>query len=688
MVKRCLLGLLLAAGTILGRGWAGELAQELPASTVFYLKLDVEAILTQGERFVRLVDPALGESVRAQCREIQSCLKDWATSQETDPALVDRLTKTQAYLVVLRRTESLVSACDPRNGSPPLRNVPEASAQAKTRPAAEENPVVGGDAMEQEPGAAEPATSESRYSTSLVIATEPDVAADCLKEITAYFDRGKAKDPGNAACEYESLPGEPGVLIRIPDTNAVMGCIGRYIVASTDKPVDLWNTLRAQPRPNLAGEALFQRYDRRDVLDNFRVLVNLAHLVRQIEGVLGQNLEEAKREALAVVQPASGEQLAPVPSAALAQARRLNSLFQFFKETFSLDRLGLAGISSGFIVEEGSVLSDFRMSLEVNPPVGPALQNLLDGGARFQAPKFDAREKIALMGRLGAQKVYDAVVQALDAESGQVFQIAMLAMKIRTGHDLGDIVSQLAGDFYLFVDVAEGASGGSELPSSSSGEITRSPQGPVFPFTIVFGLADPGVFAPLFSDLATRLSQEKKLERYWIKRSYEGTDIYLAGKDVSDPQAEPDGIASFAVVHAGRYLCVGGWNDVTDFLRRTRTAEERGEMAAEVEPAPGGQEDNLRCIVPRTFLLRLQALREKTGQEAAHREMLRRISGIKLPGGDPALDGRLQAALAGLYDDWILLREKSRPMLRDVVFHGRFDGACYEIQSRNVLSKD
>ncbi|MFO7955921.1 MAG: hypothetical protein R6X33_02345 [Candidatus Brocadiia bacterium] len=174
------------------------------------------------------------------------------------------------------------------------------------------------------------------------------------------------------------------------------------------------------------------------------------------------------------------------------------------------------------------------------------------------------------------------------------------------------------------------------------------------------------------------------------KRTYQETDVYCFGADAAREENYPDGVTSFAVVVVERYLTLGGWEKVTDLIRRTRAAGASADESLR-EIVENNREANMIAVVPRAFREKMQekvqAAQEEAGMDAFDM-MLQRLRVAEFNLEDPEMEQEIKASLEELLKAMRALNEKSQHLMPErSVVTGKHQDNFYEVRTENEIVK-
>ena len=638
---------------------AAELAEKLPADkTIVYGRLDVGRILGESGKYLLFLDAESGARVVFQVKELHKLLKEVAAEQDMQAKILDATAGLKVHFVLTAKDE------------------PEIKTHTYKSP--KWNPETG----EPIPGEFEEETytTKEEYNFSLVLDTTPDVAADFLKQFKAMLVRKKENDPGAEGPAYKEVEVDQGEMISDGDDGSTVGQLGGYVVISDGKPNELWAALTAGPAKPLAESALYRRFaGEAGEAPLAMLLVNIESLVVKAEQSLRDELAEAKKAA-----GDGGEE----GQWMVDFARESLQSFLNAKKVFSLDKIKAAGFNARLSVKDGEVVSEWTGALQVSDPVSTALKMILDGGRKFELPAIGEREAMCLMFRLGAQEVFDEYLKVMGEEDRKFYNEAMAEMKQEVGCDISEILKQLAGDFYVFLDLVNKEHEVMDW-NEETGEIeTKKVTEPLPEFLVLLGLKDREACAEMISKIFTTLSTQPEGGQFVRKRTYQETDVYLIGDGVGREDAKPDGINAFAVVLVGRCLSFGTWDDVTALIRKARAADAGGDNGALTAAVGRHKDANVLLAMPKKFNAKVQKMIQEDAGEDPVEMALESLEMMALPIENEEIQTKVKDSLKALLEEIKTLQAKALELSPEVIVgHGQYQEGFYEFKIGTKLKK-
>ncbi len=652
------------------------LASRLPAdTTIVYCGVDLERGLDISERMLRFVDAEAGGKVAYEVSNLYGMIREMFSNYGFEPALLDRIGETKAYLVMMRKSE------------------PVTTTTMQQRPVFDEDfmPVPG--ETEEYP------VTKTRYFTLSLLIAAPDegLAAGLHEAVTAVMRQQAERNPDVRELQRSDLDVPQGTLVQYGDGAFTLGQIGSYVVWSAGEPEELWQALMAPQAQTVATEPAHQRLQQgTGPRPQFLGMLNARALLDMAEEQLQVSVQQAQE---AVAAGEGSDDPWANPQIRLQQAMMAAQAYQTAKQMFSLDKIGWLAASATAEVGDRVASSESRVVMSHGAPISQVLAEILDGAGTFQPPPVREEDALCLMQRVDAKAVYDAVVQHLQASPGQAmmqFQMAMQMMKMQVGVDLSDVFGMLAPDRYFFVryverDMSKLLGAGAPAQPEQSGMVMPMPQ-----VTVLLGLRDATGATSVLDTVFTRLSTNPQASSWVKKRSYQGSDVYCLGSGVTQADAYPDGLTSFALAVAGRHLTLGSWDKVTDVLRRIK-AESGGVDADLMRIVQQHPEANLLVVVPGEFQ---EHMRELSGRHRKRMSQMMPLAGGSmyrfvaeqilegLPIEEPQMKERMQTSLAELMDALETVQDSIVHMLPDyTVMTGTHRGNFYEIYSPSEMRK-
>jgi len=659
------------------RSTGDVLARSLPADeTVFYLELDVNALLEEGEKMAKFIDLDAGGKLVYQVNNLYGLLRELCARHEFEPKLFENVADVEVYLAVLAKDEPEVTVHTYKT--------------PKWNPETWE-PIEG--EFEEHTY-----TQTKRYVFS-VLARVPDeeTAVDFLEEIKALVDREAEKEPGLEGPVRTDIEVERGELIGVPGQDVTFGRLGSYIILSSGNPRELWAALMAPPVKALSDTPLYRRMTGGAQRPQMLMLVNLQTFIRQGEDGLKKKLEEAQKKcAEKFASSGGGESVFDEDMFALMMAQAQYKAFMLFKELFSLDKCEQVGASAFFAADGERVVSGFTGLFSHGERISPVLEELLTGSGSFVLPNTGKSEDICVMYRADLGKIYDVVTNTIRASDPQMmgsFDQGMLQMKERFGVDLGEVLGLLAQDMYLFVNIVKKEMEIPELVEfdEETGEPTFETKKRMMMLpevTMLWGVRDPRAARNTLSAVLTRMSTDPEFNETVKKRTYQETDVFCVGADVAEEDTYPDGLTSFAVVVVDRYLSFGSWDHITGLIRRMAAGQ--GGVDSELQSVVESYgNSNLLVVVPVAFQEKFQKLAESDEvMGSAFDQLLEALEALELDVEDVELAERLKASLRELILTLKTLDEKGRTLAQERgLLSGTHKGLFYELEAESEVSR-
>lgn len=680
MRRRALHIIVIALITVCSVAAAAErdtgLAGRLPADrTMFYAHVDLDSLLSAGERSVQFIDEEAGGKIVYQTENLYGLLRELAANYRFEPALLDHIREADLSIVSMLKDEPEVTS----------RTVEFPSFDPETG-----EPIEG--EMEEHTF-----TRTSYFTTSLVVrAPDADMAADFLEQFRGFFDFIKESDPEMQDVQRREIEVEQGELIGFSDGAQTVGRLDEYIVLSDANPEQLWGALMATPAATLDQAPVYGRMVAVENSPHAFGMLNLQVLVKRWQDTVERNLENAREQSGAEAQSEGQPNRQQIE---LMMAQQAYSTFQLMHELMSLDKLRF--ISGSLWSRTGGERSRSVVTAQLghDSPISPVLRELLEGSGSYQLPPITTGDEVTLMGRVNLELIYDEVIKALQETAGEQgmsqFNMMMQMMRMQIGADVGDILGLLASDLYLSVDVVEkeitrrefqGFDEETEEPRFES--VTSEETLPEV--TTLWGVRDPAVARQTLDTIFTRISNNPQMSSVVKKRTYQETDVYCFGADAAREENYPDGVTSFAVVVVERYLTLGGWEKVTDLIRRTRAAGASADESLR-EIVENNREANMIAVVPRAFREKMQekvqAAQEEAGMDAFDM-MLQRLRVAEFNLEDPEMEQEIKASLEELLKAMRALNEKSQHLMPErSVVTGKHQDNFYEVRTENEIVK-
>ncbi|MCK6472125.1 MAG: hypothetical protein L6R28_10295 [Planctomycetes bacterium] len=673
-MRRTLCILCLAAAALAPASVRAEedLAGKLPRGSIFFLKLDAKGIVEHVGKYLELLDPEQGGKFKYQVGVTREAMKEWSAAHEFKPLLFDQLEALKAFVVVM------------------AKKAPEIKKHTYKVP--KYNEETG----EQIEGQFEEQVYEEKleYTTSMIVESTEEVAEDFVTQFKALQERLKEKEPEKKNHEYKKVDVDQGELIQQAEGTSTLGRMGRHLIFSDANPAELWSALMAPPEGKLSESPLYQRFAQSESTGVCRAFLNTAELFKRHEAGLVADLDKATKAAAEAPPkqnaPSAEEDEEPVDAVQWEKARAEQELkaFRMLNKLFGLDKWNTLGGDVNFFCDGKVARTGGVLSMHFDEGLTPAMQAILTGGEAFVAPEVGDRDQMAWMFRIAPSGVLKAVQESMEPDDANMFTLQMGMMKGAVGYDLGEILAQLAGDVYLFLDVEKKDHPVTEYDMETEQFVTKTVNGPVPKFMVLFGLKDREAFAQMLSQTFTTISRNPMFAPLVKKRTYQETDVYQIGMDVSKPDADPDGTTSFALVAVGRYLSFGGWNDVTELIRRAKAAEQAAPGAL-AEVVAKNKDAQMLLVMSKAFIKKLQTMtqdgKDKEDELAAALEALEKLN---LPMDDKELEEKLKTALKGLVESAKVLQDRAEKLGSPLfVVKGAMAGNYYEVKVKDELQK-
>lgn len=680
MRRRALHIIVIALVTVCSVAAAAErdrsLAGRLPADkTMFYARVDLDSLLSAGEKSVKFIDEEAGGKIVYQTENLYGLLRELAANYRFEPVLLDHIQEVNLSIVSMLKDEPEVTthtfetqAWNPETGEP-----------------------IEGEMEEHE------VTRRSYFTTSLVMrAPDADVAADFLEQFRGFFDFMKESDPEMQDVERREIEVEQGELIGFSDGAQTVGRLDEYIVLSDANPEQLWGALMATPAETVAQAPVYGRMVAVENRPHAFGVLNLQVLIKRWQDTVERNLEVAREQNGAEAQPEGQPNRQQFE---LMMAQRAHDMFQLVRDLMSLDKLRFLGAGLWSRTGRERSRSVVTAQLAHDTPISPVLRELLEGSGSYQLPPITTGDELALMGRVNLELIYDEVIKALRETAGEQgmsqFNMMMQMMRMQIGADIGDILGLLASDLYLSVDVVEKEITRREFQGFD--EETEEPQFETVTsvetlpeVTTLWGVRDPAGARQTLDTIFTRISSNPEMSSVVKKRSYQETDVYCFGAEATREENYPDGVTSFAVVVVERYLTLGSWEKVTDLIRRTLAAGASADESLR-EIVENNREANMIAVVPRAFREKMQekvqAAQEEAGMDAFDL-MLQKLRVAEFNLEDPEMEQEIKGSLEELLKAMRALNEKSQDLMPErSVITGKHHGTFYEVRTENEIVK-
>jgi hypothetical protein len=644
---------------------AADLAGKLPQDTIFYAQVDVRRMLDEMHKYNTFVDAEAAGGLAHELAELHKSFKEAATGHEFSPQLMDKILDARVYAVIMAKAK------------------PAVKTHSYEFPVEDDNGVVR--------KTKRTFTDTTRFTFSMVVETTEDAAADFMVQIKAMAEREHKKNPEAKGSAYKEVKVDQGEMISDAEGNFTLGRIGPYLAASDSEPTELWACLTsaAKPEKTLADADLYQRYLKAKPRSVALALVNLESLIVRHEAQLKDKVDEARKAKAA--KPAEGvkegEGEEPNDDGELEYAEFQHKQFQVMKKMFGLDQVRFAGLNICIESDEKNVSTGVQATLQCGEKMSPVMKGILDGGKRFQVPEIGEQSGMAIFLRVGAKEILQGVLESLDEKTVANFNESMDQMKKLSGATLPEIVDQLSGDIYLFVNMVEKEKKVRKWNPETENLDTTTVKAPVPELLWLVGVNDREAFNKILTTAINTLQANPFLSKAVKKRTYQGDDVFLVG-DLQGDDALPDGLNSYAVVVVDRYLSFGTWNDVTALIRRAKAAEKGANepLAAAVAKAP---EANLFFGVYKTFIKKMEQMQKAGGDGADKFKMLGElIDEGEIPFADAALNEKIKTSLKRLVKNGLSLAEKGQELGPAFEFvRGGLNGSVYEIIYSRELKK-
>jgi hypothetical protein len=638
---------------------ATPLADRLPADkTVFYAEVDARAALTQVASGMAFVDPEIAERITYQVEQLYDLAIEAGENYEFHPALLDEISGLRLFGVIM------------------LKDEPEEVASTRSVDVPKWGPdgeFTGMDVEER------PYTEVHRYTASWVIQTSREaVAADFLDQFKALVARLQEQDPEGFEFDRQDLEVERGELTGDGKGRMTLGCLDEFVILSNGNPRELWAALIAAPDDTVSGTPVVRGLMAADGSPPLAmVTANLQTLLAQLQAGLRQKMEESEA-ALGVEGGADAgdeenwEDMGREAEAAMAKA--YYEFYQAADSIFSLGELRQAGLGFAADYSGDTAHGVLRARLTHGDNPSPALLELMQGSGEFTVPPLGKAEGVLYMARGDLGRVYGEVVNAMAAANpdvAQQYQGSQGMMKMMIGVNVQEILDLLASDAYVSVDFAveEHEVVVDYDYDEETGEVTPRTEtvtGPVTKVTLLWGLKDPKAARNALNTVFTQLGANPQFAQFARKRIYQEEDVYCVGTDVADEDSYPDGLTSFALVVADRYLTFGGWDYVTGVVRQVKAGrgEENPELRAIIDANPDA---NLIVVIPKTFQQHMEEMgrEEMEGEEApdVYEGLMAQLRELDLAGAvDPEMADAVRSALLELVSSFEDLTEKAQAM--------------------------
>ncbi|MFW6189402.1 MAG: hypothetical protein ACOC7T_03130 [Planctomycetota bacterium] len=640
----CVLGLLSALAA--AQSGQGTLADRLPAAdTLLYTYVDVGRTLEVSERSMLFIDEKVGREAIRSVQELWTTIREIGAKKEFEPMLFDRISDVRAYLVVMS---------------------PEQAASTSTE-------------------AEEAESLTPAVTPSLVLESEPEVADDLVAEFESFYRAARKEHPELQGMERRELEVEQGRLISYGRKGLTVGSRGDYTVVSYGRPGRLWDALSGPAAEPVSGVDAYARLNEELAGPPYTLIgADLGAWLTQAEQATDRALTRAEAQG-------SGGGGGPV---GLQAARGLKGFLTRTKTIFSLDKLGWAQLGYHTELSEDRLAADQLAVLHHGRPISPALEEMLSGSGSFQPPPIEAGDRLALLSRVRVKKVYDEVLSAMTAAGSpyaMMMNMQMTQMRSRLGVDVPGLLDMLDSDSYLFVDMAaqEIETMGFE-PGGGTGELERQTTTRrimVPKVTAIWGVREPETAQKTLETLFSRVSADPAFSEYVNVRQHAGRPVYCVGQVEAYP--EPNGLRSFALGLAGRYLALGNWNEVTGLM--DRVAAGKGGAGSEVRAAVEQHPDaNLLMVVPQAFNQNMQKVaRQVQGQQPDPMVIWgAMIEGLDIDLGEPELEARLKGSLRRVVEAFTgYSRAAMESAASASVVSGAHRDDFYELRARSEMTR-
>jgi hypothetical protein len=651
---------------------AQPLADRLPAEeTVLFTELDVGGILRQTEQAMAFVDPESGERITYQARQLYDLVLEFSENYEFHPVLFEDIADLRLFAVVLAKAE------------------PDQIVHTYQVPAFDE---ATGEMLEGE-FEDHTYTEEDRYTFSLIVQTSGgQVAVDFLDQFKGLIARLEEQDPEGFAFDRQDLEVEQGELVSDGEGQFTLGRLDEFVILSDGNPRELWAALVAGPTERMSDAPVVQGLRTAGPTEPLGMLtVNLETLLAQLEAGLREQMEEARAalEAEGGRDPANPQDWEGMQREMRVQmAETFYQVYQGMDRALSLGELRQVGFAAGAQYTDDAARGFLRGRLTHGENPSPLLTEIMEGAGEFAVPPVGEIEGMCYMVRVDAGRVFTEIMDALGEASpmlGQQYRQSQGAMRLMIGTDIGEILDQLAGDSYVFLDIVVGereeVSFEVDEETGEWLEQTETITGPMPEISFLCGLKDPQAARALLNTIFTQVGASPEIAQAIRKRTYQEADVYCIGPDVQDDEGYPDGVNSFALVIVDRYLTFGGWDHVTGVIRQAGSGQAAAN--AELQKAIDANPDaNLIVVIPKAFQERMEEMGDLDGDgEADAYDML--ISQLEEADLTEALDpetaDRARTALIELLRAVQDLAEKAQEMQPEAtVLTGTHHAGYYE----------
>ncbi|MBN2495022.1 MAG: hypothetical protein JXR96_10560 [Deltaproteobacteria bacterium] len=607
-----------------------SLADKLPADTLLYSRLDVARLLAEMRDSVLFVDEDLGRELLLQAGNAYRALVKLAANRGFAPLLFDRIFSARLHLAVLAQPE-------------------------------QEGKIAGavGAGGQPDAPAAKPSSTGiwgEGYCMALIVESDPACAADFMQQLRAV--RKELSEEADLA--FQELEVDRGELVQL-DERLFVGALEGYLVFTDRRPERLWSGLISPPAESLAQSPYHERYSRED--PSWFVLLDVGRSVEELERVGRDKVSRAEQKSASSAESGFGGKIE------VEIARSNLESFLFVKRLLSLDKLRVLG--ARLRSQRSPKLLRFVLDggLHFDKPVSKALAALMDGGRRFQLSAASAEHGMAFLWRLGLFDIYTEVIERLDPEQLQQYQMAVGSLKSQIGVGVEDLLRLLSGDFYLFLDFE------AETPEPRAAPEPR--------FVVQVGIHDRESTVRILAQVFETASSNPMAGAFMGRRSFQDREVYLFGPEAGHPDADPESGSFVAASVLTRHIGFGTWREVTSMIRREGAGEPpRGDAARLLAAEPDA---SLLLVASREVLERFETL---TGEKNKTEELIREIEQAEMNTGDPETEARLKDALARMLKLTDRFSEQGKKLQSEPgALVGRHLGDRYELRIENVMRK-
>ena len=642
--------------------FGAEIATRLPEKkTVVYLEFNVKQIIELAEKTMGFVDQECTDNIVFQLKELRKQLKELASIQKFNAKIIDHANELKGYLVVMTLPEPIVTTHTYKS--------PKWDRKTGKR--------IEGEFEEHS------YTSKTEFSTGFVVETTEELATDFMTNLkaAAVYAHEKVGKDGSAYKEVEVDGGE-GIM---QGKHTFIGRRGNLIIFSDAQYKEIWNELMEPAEKSIASSTLYRRYTQGNQKPMMTLLVNIAGFVEKLETSLRNNVKEQREAAKKKAEEGENDQMNR-GNYMLTWAESSLKQFLVVKNLFSLDKMKNFGVTANATVSDNRINSSSTLTLSLDDGIGPVLNLILDGGKSLQAPNIGKHEGVALMARVGTQKMLDAIREALGENVDSLNQTEMKA-QMMLGSSLNDIITQLSGDLYLLCNLVEKNHEVTNWNRETNKMETKTKFGPMPEFLMLFGLNDSEAFSQMLSKFFTAFSVNPNVGRFIKKRTYQENDVYIVGADAGKEDADPDGLYNYAMVVIGRHLSFGSWKDMTALIRLAKTAQ-TGEKNHLTDAIAKHSDANFLCVVPKPFIEKLQKIMKDDNQGDMFEEALKNIDEIPIPEEYQDLGGRMRDTVKKLIESASPLYKKMQNQgAKTIILHGKKTGNFYELKTKDEIVK-